>query len=355
MPVGTQAAVKSLSPDELVSVGAGIILSNTYHLSMRPGEGIVREAGGLHAFMGWRGPILTDSGGFQVFSLKDMRRVEEDGVAFRSHIDGSRHFFTPERSIDIQNALGADIIMAFDECVPVPSPYEYVRDSADRTARWAERCKRRHAESGRQGSQSLFGIVQGGVYGDLRRKSADDIVGIGFPGYAIGGLSVGESAGDMYGILDCVCPRLPAGKPRYLMGVGSPDYLMEGVARGVDMFDCVLPTRMARNGAAMTSKGRLIVRDSKCAADFAPIDEACGCYSCRNFSRAYIRHLLKSGEMLGLRLMTIHNLHYLLALMEKMRRAIADGCFWEFREAFYESFRDGGDNDIDKTAPKRIW
>jgi queuine tRNA-ribosyltransferase len=352
---------------------------------MRPGEGIVREAGGLHAFMSWRGPILTDSGGFQVFSLKDMRRVEEDGVAFRSHIDGSRHFFTPERSIDIQHALGADIIMAFDECVPVPSPYEYVRGSADRTARWAERCKRRHDESGSRSRQSLFGIVQGGIYGDLRRKSAEDIVGIGFPGYAIGGLSVGESARDMYAILERTCPILPAGKPRYLMGVGSPDYLIEGAARGIDMFDCVLPTRMARNGAAMTSKGRLIVRDLKCAADFAPIDEACGCYACRNFSRAYIRHLLKSGEMLGLRLMTIHNLHYLLGLMEKIRRAIADDSFGTFREAFYESFRespragrangenggadgsnggadgqnggvgDRGGDDIDKTAQKRIW
>jgi queuine tRNA-ribosyltransferase len=333
MPVGTQATVKSLSPDELVTLGAGIVLSNTYHLSMRPGEQIVRDAGGLHAFMGWNRPILTDSGGFQVFSLRDIRRISEDGVAFRSHIDGSSHFFTPERSIEIQNALGADIIMAFDECVPVPSPYGYVKESADRTARWARRCKERHADVGRQG---LFGIVQGGIYEDLRRKNAEDIVGVGFPGYAIGGLSVGEGAEDMYRILDCTCPCLPADKPRYLMGVGSPDYLIEGAARGIDMFDCVLPTRMARNGAAMTSAGRLIVRDSKCARDYRPIDENCGCYACRNFSRAYIRHLFKAGEMLGPRLASIHNLHYILTLMKNIRQAIADDRLGDFRDAFYK-------------------
>jgi queuine tRNA-ribosyltransferase len=335
MPVGTQAAVKAVSPAELEALDVEIILSNTYHLAMRPGEEIVREAGGLHRFMHWDRPILTDSGGFQVFSLKHIRRISEEGVCFRSHIDGSERFFSPERSIDIQNALGADIIMAFDECVPYPSDFAYTARSADRTTRWAARCKARHRETG---ERSLFGIVQGGVFRELREKSARDLVDIGFPGYAIGGLSVGESAAEMYAALECTCPRLPADKPRYLMGVGSPDYLIESVLRGVDMFDCVLPTRMGRNGTVMTSQGRLIIRDQKYARDFGPMDERCSCYACANFSRAYIRHLLKAGEILGVRLTTIHNLHYLLDLMKEIRQAIIEDRLGAFRDEFYERF-----------------
>ena len=350
MPVGTQATVKCVSPEELDAAGAQILLANTYHLSLRPGEGIVREAGGLHRFMHWDRPILTDSGGFQVFSLKDIRGISEDGVMFRSHIDGSAMGITPERAIDIQNALGADIIMAFDECVQLPAEYGYVRESIDRTARWAERCKLRHEASGCAERQALFGIVQGGVYKDLRVRSAAQIVGIGFPGYAIGGLSVGEGAEEMYGVLECACPCLPADKPRYLMGVGSPDYIIEGVMRGIDMFDCVLPTRMARNGTVMTSEGRLIVRDSKYARDYGPLDPLCGCYACRNFTRAYVRHLLKAGEVFGIRLTTIHNLYYLLDLMNKIRQAIINDGFMMFREEFYAKFA-----GADGRPARRIW
>ena len=360
MPVGTLATVKCVSPEELDAAGARIILANTYHLSLRPGEDIVRDAGGLHRFMHWDGPILTDSGGFQVFSLKDIRGITEEGVAFRSHIDGSPANITPERAIDIQHALGADIIMAFDECVRLPAEYEYVENSVERTARWARRCKERHiggGSGGRDGGgggrgprSGLFGIVQGGVYEDLRKRSAEQITGIGFSGYAIGGLSVGESVSEMLAILDCTCPELPADKPRYLMGAGSPDYLIEGVLRGIDMFDCVLPTRMARNGGAMTSEGRLIVRDQACAKDYSPIDPLCGCYTCRNYSRAYVRHLLKSGETLGIRLMTIHNLSYLLDLMKSIRQAIINDEFLSFRENFYKKFI-----DADGQPPRRIW
>ena len=369
MPVGTQAAVKCVSPEELTEAGAQILLANTYHLSLRPGEGIVRGAGGLHRFMHWDGPILTDSGGFQVFSLSGIRGISEEGVSFRSHIDGSPRFISPERSIEIQHALGSDIIMAFDECVKLPADYAYVKESVGRTARWARRCKQRHLgllgesagavtrETGLCGGADtpetgpacgaarrpgLFGIVQGGVYADLRKASAEQIVEIGFPGYAIGGLSVGESAREMYDTLEATCPLLPADKPRYLMGAGSPDYLLEGVARGVDMFDCVLPTRMARNGTVMTSGGRLIVRDAGFAADYGPLDPLCGCYACRNFSRAYIRHLLKAGESFGIRLTTIHNLYYLLDLMKKIRQAIMDDSFLKFRENFYSGFGGGG-------------
>jgi queuine tRNA-ribosyltransferase len=355
MPVGTQATVKGMSPEELTAVGARIILSNTYHLAMRPGEDVVREAGGLHRFMHWDGPILTDSGGFQVFSLKDIRDIREDGVAFRSHIDGSRQFFTPERATDIQNALGADIIMAFDECAPFPSEYEYVRESTDRTTRWAQRCKERHESAGDPGRQSLFGIVQGGVYEDLRERSAEALCRIGFPGYAIGGLSVGEPAADMYRILEHVAPILPADKPRYLMGVGSPDYLIEGVLRGIDLFDCVLPTRMARNGTVMTSRGRVIIRDQKYARDDGPIDAACGCYTCRNFSRAYIRHLIKAGEILGVRLTTIHNLYFLLDLMKRIRQAIIEDDLGGFRERFYAGFRADEGEGGGGGPQKRIW
>ncbi|MCL2057992.1 MAG: tRNA guanosine(34) transglycosylase Tgt [Oscillospiraceae bacterium] len=351
MPVGTQATVKCVSPEELCAAGAQIVLANTYHLSLRPGEDVVRGAGGLHRFMHWDRPILTDSGGFQVFSLKSIRGISEDGVAFRSHIDGSPQNITPERAMDIQHALGADIIMAFDECVQLPAPYEYVAASVERTARWARRCHERHMGSGHASRSGLFGIVQGGVYADLRKRSAGQMTAIGFPGYAIGGLSVGESAGEMAQMLECTCPELPADKPRYLMGVGSPDYIFEGVLRGIDMFGCVLPTRMARNGTVMTSGGRLIVRDLAYARDYGPIDEDCGCYACANYSRAYIRHLIKAGEVLGIRLTTIHNLHYLLDLMKRIRQAIINDEFPMLRDGFYDSF--GGARD--GTQPRRAW
>jgi queuine tRNA-ribosyltransferase len=332
MPVGTQASVKGISPQELSEAGAGIILSNTYHLFLRPGHELVREAGGLHKFMNWNGSILTDSGGFQVFSLSDLRKITEEGVAFRSHVDGAKLFLSPEKVMEIENALGADIIMAFDECTPYPSTYDYTKRSMERTARWAERCLKAHRDTERQ---SLFGIVQGGTFADLRRTSARDIVSLGFPGYAIGGLSVGEATETMYAMLEETVPELPDNKPRYLMGVGRPDNLVEGVMRGIDMFDCVLPTRIGRNGSAMTSRGRVIVRDAKYADDFTPIDPECDCFACRHHSKAYIRHLLKAGEMYGLRLMTIHNIHYLEKLMGEIRSAIAEDRFPEFRKEFY--------------------
>ncbi|MBQ8827520.1 MAG: tRNA guanosine(34) transglycosylase Tgt [Clostridia bacterium] len=333
MPVGTQASVKGISPDELRSMNANIILSNTYHLYLRPGHELVREAGGLHGFMNWDKAILTDSGGFQVFSLAKLRKITEEGVAFRSHLDGSKHFLSPEYAMEIENALGADIIMAFDECAPYPSSYDYTKKSMERTTRWAERCLNAHKDTERQ---ALFGIVQGGMYADLRKISAKDLVSLDFPGYAIGGLSVGEPANLMNEMLDETVPLLPKNKARYLMGVGSPDYLIEGVFRGIDMFDCVLPTRIGRNGTVMTSKGRLIVRDARYSRDFSPMDSECDCPACRSHTRAYIRHLLKAGEMYGLRLATIHNLHYLLNLMNQIRDAIMNDGFLDFRREFYE-------------------
>ena len=333
MPVGTQASVKGISPDELHAMNANIILSNTYHLYLRPGHELVREAGGLHGFMNWDKAILTDSGGFQVFSLAKLRKISEEGVAFRSHIDGSKHFLTPEYVMEIENALGADIIMAFDECAPYPSSYDYTKKSMERTTRWAERCLEAHKNTEKQ---ALFGIVQGGMYGDLRKISAKDLVSLDFPGYAIGGLSVGEPAHLMNEMLEETVPLLPSDKARYLMGVGSPDYLIEGVFRGIDMFDCVLPTRIGRNGTVMTPNGRLIVRDAKYARDFSPMDPECDCPACKFHTRAYIRHLLKTGEMYGLRLATIHNLHYLLNLMNQIRDAIMNDSFLDFRREFYE-------------------
>lgn len=335
MPVGTQATVKGMSPDELKEIEAGIILSNTYHLYMRPGYDIVREAGGLHRFMNWDRPILTDSGGFQVFSLSDLRNIKEEGVTFKSHIDGSKHFISPEKAVEIQNNLGADIIMAFDECIPYPCDYEYAKKSLERTTRWAKRCKDAHKNTEQQ---ALFGIVQGGTYGDLRIESAKQLLELDFPGYAIGGLSVGEPAEKMYEMLECTVPLLPKDKPRYLMGVGSPDYLIEGSIRGIDMFDCVLPTRIGRNGTVLTSRGRVIIRDAAYARDFSPIDPECDCYACRNFTRAYIRHLLKSGEVLGIRLTTWHNLRFLINLMKKIRKAIMEDRLGDFRNEFFESF-----------------
>ncbi len=335
MPVGTQASVKGISPDELRALDAGIILSNTYHLYLRPGHELVREAGGLHRFMNWDRAILTDSGGFQVFSLSKLRKITEEGVHFRSHIDGAKHFLSPEKVMEIENALGADIIMAFDECAPYPASYEYTKKSMYLTSRWAERCLKTHADTERQ---SLFGIVQGGMYADLRKISARDLVAMDFPGYGIGGLSVGEPAELMYEMLEETVPLLPAQKPRYLMGVGSPDYLIEGAIRGIDMFDCVLPTRIGRNGTVMTSGGRVIVRDAKYSRDFSPIDEACGCPACRNHTKAYVRHLLKAGEMYGLRLATIHNLYFLINLMKSIRCAILEDRLLDFKEEFYAKY-----------------
>lgn len=335
MPVGTLATVKAMSPDELKEMDAHIILSNTYHLFLRPGHELIKEAGGLHKFMSWDRPILTDSGGFQVFSLSEMRKISEEGVEFRSHLNGDKLFLSPEKATEIQNALGSDIMMAFDECPPYPAEYDYVKQSTERTSRWAERCLQQHQ---RPEDQALFAIVQGGMYRDLREQSARELTSMDFPGYAIGGLSVGEPKHLMYEMLDCTVPHLPAGKPRYLMGVGSPDALVEGAIRGIDMFDCVLPTRIARNGTTMTSQGRLVVRNAQYAKDFGPLDPACSCYTCRTFSRAYIRHLFKCDEILGLRLTTWHNLHFLLELMRNVRQAIQEDRLLDFRDSFFQAY-----------------
>ncbi|MDR1773411.1 MAG: tRNA guanosine(34) transglycosylase Tgt [Clostridioides sp.] len=335
MPVGTQATVKSMTPEELKDIGSQIILSNTYHLYMRPGQEIIKKAGGLHKFMNWDKPILTDSGGFQVFSLGPLRKIHEEGVEFRSHLDGSKHFISPEKSIEIQNTLGSDIMMAFDECAPYPAERDYVKNSLERTTRWLKRCKEAHTNTEKQ---SLFGIVQGGMYKDLREQSAKEITDIELPGYAIGGLSVGEPKNVMYDVLEHTTPFLPKDKPRYLMGVGSPDDLIEGVIRGVDMFDCVLPTRIARNGTAMTSMGKVVVRNATYQEDFTPLDPNCDCYTCRNYSRAYLRHLVKTNEILGARLLTIHNLYFLLSLMEKVREAIKEDRLLDFRKEFFSNY-----------------
>lgn len=330
MPVGTQATVKTLSPEELKEMGAGIILSNTYHLFLRPGADLIREAGGLHSFMHWDRAILTDSGGFQVFSLGDLRKISEDGVAFRSHIDGSKKFLSPEIATKVQMDLGSDIIMAFDECIPYPADHDYAKKSTERTLRWARRCKDALVTD----NQGLFGIVQGGIYEDLRRACVDELIDMDLPGYAIGGLSVGEPKELMYEVLDYTASALPANKPRYLMGVGTPDCLAEGVKRGIDMFDCVFPTRVGRNGTAMTWNGRLIIKNAEFEHDFHPIDENCSCYACRNYSRAYIRHLVRVNEIFGMRLLTIHNLHFLIDFMRKMRQAIIEDRFGEFYNEF---------------------
>lgn len=335
MPVGTKATVKAMTPEELKEINAQIILGNTYHLYLRPGEDIVKEAGGLHHFMNWERPILTDSGGFQVFSLDSMRKIEEEGVTFRSHIDGSKHLLTPEKSIHIQNDLGSDIMMAFDECVSYPADYEYVKNSVERTTRWAKRCKEANKNPDKQ---AIFGIIQGGMYKDLREKSAKDIIDIDFPGYAIGGLSVGEPADIMVDVLEATMPFMPQDKPRYFMGAGSPDYLIELAIRGIDMADCVLPTRIARNGTVMTSEGRLPVKNARYKRDFRPIDPNCDCYACKNYSRAYIRHLFNVDEILASRLATIHNLKFLLNLMDDLREAIKEDRVLEFRREFYSKY-----------------
>jgi queuine tRNA-ribosyltransferase len=335
MPVGTLATVKTMSPEDLKQMGAGIILSNTYHLWLRPGNEIVKEAGGLHKFMNWDRAILTDSGGFQVFSLSDMRTIEEEGVHFRNHLNGDKLFLSPEKAMHIQNDLGSDIMMAFDECPPFPAEYDYMKKSVERTSRWAERCLEAH---NRPKTQGLFGIIQGGEYEELRKQSAKDLVSLDFPGYAIGGLSVGEPKDVMKRVLDFTTPFMPANKPRYLMGVGSPDSLIDGAIRGIDMFDCVLPTRIARNGTLMTSEGRLVVKNAKFAKDFGPLDENCDCYTCRNYSRAYIRHLIKCDETFGLRLTSYHNLYFLVNLMEKVRHAIREDRLGDFRDEFFEKY-----------------
>ena len=333
MPVGTQGTVKTLSPEELHTMGAGVILGNTYHLFLRPGHEIVKKAGGLHRFMNWDGAILTDSGGFQVFSLGALRKISEEGVAFRSHHDGSKQFLSPEKSMEIQMALGSDIAMAFDECTPYPADYEYACRSMRLTTRWAKRCQAVHNRE----DQALFGIVQGGMYADLRQESAEQLVALDFPGYAIGGLSVGEPKPLMYEVLEQTVPFLPQNKARYLMGVGTPDCLVEGVARGIDMFDCVFPTRVARNGTAITSQGRVVIRNAAYIEDFMPLDPECDCYTCRNYSRAYLRHLIRCDEIFGLRLMSLHNLYYLIKLMHQIRTAIIDGNYPEFRKLFWRN------------------
>lgn len=342
-PVGTQATVKAVEPRELRELGVSLVLANTYHLHLRPGDELIRDLGGLHRFMGWDGPILTDSGGFQVFSLASLRQVDADGVTFRYHLDGSLHRFTPELAIQIQHNLGADIIMAFDQC-PVPDDRAAVRLAVDRTHRWLTRCVEEHLRSGNPARQALFGIVQGGIFMDLREESARFVTGFDLPGYAIGGLAVGESKADMVRTLEQTTPLLPTHKPRYLMGVGSPEDLVHGVARGVDMFDCVLPTRVARNGAALTRTGRINMRNLQYAADPRPLEEGCTCYTCTHFSRAYIRHLVKASEILGHQLLSLHNLHVLLTLMREMRAAILDGTFTDYASAFlarYQPVRSG--------------
>ena len=335
MPVGTAGTVKAMKPEEVRDMGAQIILGNTYHLYLRPGHEVVKAAGGLHKFMNWERAILTDSGGFQVFSLGAMRKISEEGVEFRSHIDGSKHMLSPEKSMEIQNALGSDIMMAFDECAPYPADRNYVKNSLERTTRWLKRCKEYHKNTEQK---SLFGIMQGGMYKDLRKQSAEEIVELDLPGYAIGGLSVGEPKEIMYEVMDDCVDYLPADKPRYLMGVGRPDCLFEGVERGIDMFDCVLPTRIARHGMAMTSQGRVNIKNAKYERDFTPLDPNCDCYTCRNYSKAYLRHLFKSDEILSSMLMTTHNLHFLVNTMAGIRKAIEEDRFLEYKKEFYDSY-----------------
>lgn len=336
MPVGTQATVKAMTPEELKQdVKANIILSNTYHLFLRPGHELIKKAGGLHNFMRWDRNILTDSGGFQVFSLGALRKITEDGVEFRSHIDGTKKFISPEKAMEIQNALGSDIMMCFDECAPYGATREYVEKSMERTTRWAKRCKDAHKNTE---NQALFGIVQGGFFKDLREKSAKDLIELDFPGYAIGGISVGEPKEEFLDILRYTAPLLPENKPRYLMGVGTPDYLIEAVLAGVDMCDCVLPTRMARNGTALTHYGRLNMLNACHTYDFTTLDKDCDCYTCKNYTRSYIRHLFKAKEILGARLLSIHNLRFLTKLMEDVREAIQEERLIEFKEEFYKKY-----------------
>ena len=336
MPVGTQATVKFVSPEELYALGAGVVLANTYHLWLRPGEDIVRQAGGVQKFMNYKGPMLTDSGGFQVFSLSDTRKITEEGVTFKNTLNGDMLFLSPEKSIQIQNSIGADIMMSFDECIPFPATYEYAKNSTERTLRWAERGKNANT---RPEEQALFGIVQGGEFEDLREWSCKETVKLDFDGYSIGGTSVGEDKPTMYKMIEYGIKYLPEDKPRYLMGVGEPTDLFEGVERGVDMFDCVLPTRLARHGHAFTRDGKINLRNAKYKEDFTPVDESCDCKCCKNYTKAYIRHLLVADETLGQRLLSIHNLRFLIRIMEEIREAIKEDRFLELKEEFYNNYK----------------
>lgn len=334
MPVGTQATVKSMTPEELKENGAQIILGNTYHLHFRPGDKLIKEAGGLHKFMNWDKPILTDSGGFQVFSLSALRTIDEEGVEFTSELDGSKHLFTPELVMEIEENLGSDIMMAFDECCPYPSSYEYTKNSMERTTRWAKRCMDAHTTE----NQALFGIIQGGFYEDLREQSAKDLIEMDFPGYAIGGIAIGEPEEEYLRLLRYTAKLMPENKPRYVMGIGSPNYLIEAVLAGIDMGDCVLPTRIARHGTAMTSHGKVVVRNATYERDFTPLDDECDCYTCRTYTKAYIRHLIKCKEILGMRLLSIHNIRFLTKLMEQIREAIENDCLMDFKNEFYKKY-----------------
>ncbi len=335
MPVGTLANVKTLTPEELKDMHSAVILSNTYHLWLRPGEDVIDHAGGLHKFMNYDGPILTDSGGFQVFSLAKKKDISEEGVLFKSHIDGSKLFLTPELSIQIQNKLDSDIAMSFDECIPYPATYEYAKASTERTIRWAKRGKAVHNNE----MQSLFGIVQGGEYEDLRHYSAKETVKLDFDGYSIGGTSVGEDKDTMYKMIDYAIEYLPQDKPRYLMGVGDPIDILEGVERGVDMFDCVLPTRIARHGNAFTKTGKINLKNLKYKEDFTPIEDDCDCYACKHYTKAYIRHLITCDEMLGGRLLSIHNIRFLIREVEGIREAIKNDKFKEYKEEFINNYK----------------
>jgi queuine tRNA-ribosyltransferase len=338
MPVGTQGSVRAVSPEELVESGARIILANTYHLYLRPGHRIIEKLGGLHRFMNWSGPILTDSGGFQVYSLSRLRTISEDGVTFQSHLDGSKHFIGPEEAINIQKSLGADIIMTFDECAPYPADYEYIVNSVKLTSLWARRC----IESKIDTNQALFGIVQGGIYPDLRERSAKELIELGFDGYALGGLSVGEDRDTREKVIRDTVGFLPEEKPVYLMGVGKPEDIIDGIRLGVDMFDCVMPTRNARNGTLFTSRGKMVIKNAQYSDDDRPIDEKCGCYTCSGFSRAYLRHLFMAKELLSYRLNSIHNLYFYSHLMENIRYAILEGKFDDFCQEFFRNYADNG-------------
>ena len=339
MPVATQGSVKTLTPEEVRAVGARIILANAYHLYLRPGVEVVRELGGLHEFTGWHGPILTDSGGFQAFSMGSLKKVTDDGVVFRSHVDGSEHVFTPEAAIRHQKGLGADIAMCFDQCVAYGESQEAVRRAMERTHRWALSCKEAHARAAADGHQAIFGIVQGGVFPELRAESAEYVVSLGFDGYAVGGLAVGEAKRPMYEVTEQMGAVLPHDRPRYLMGVGSPEDLVECVGRGMDLFDCALPTRVARNGALFTDAGRVDITAGRFREAAGPLQQDCDCYTCRSFSAAYLHHLFKSRELLGMRLASIHNLRYVLRLMEDMRAAILEGGFAGFRDRYLRTYK----------------
>ena len=336
MPVGTLATVKALSPEEVKQCGAGVILANTYHLSLRPGADVVKAAGGVQKFMNYNGPMLTDSGGFQVFSLADNRKITEEGVTFKNHLNGAKCFYSPESVIELEEKIGADIIMSFDECPPWPVTHHYMEESVERTLRWAKRGK----EAQTRDDQALFGIVQGGEFKDLRKHCAEELVKMDFDGYSIGGTSIGEPKDVMFEMVSYSVPYLPEDKPRYLMGVGSIDYILEGIAMGVDMFDCVLPTRIARHGALMTSKGRVNIRDAKYEYDFSPLDEDCDCYTCKNYTKAYLRHLYKCDETFGKRLLSIHNIRFLIHMMEEARTAIKEDRFGDFKDEFIKKYGD---------------